>query len=211
VHDADPAHRVPTEPVPHDQTDDLQVPEGAEERSRWLLAGARRLGDAVREAGPQTGGWTWADDKTAGFWLRRITHDTLVHRLDAELAVGREVALAPDLAADSVSDLLEMFSVLPRIDDFPALAELRGSGQLLHFHATDPGLGLAGEWLARRTPSGVVWEHGHGPADAALRGRALDLLLVLSRRAPLDGSQLEASGDPQLLAHWLEHSRLDPA
>jgi hypothetical protein len=162
VHDADPAHRVPTEPVPHDQTDDLQVPEGAEERSRWLLAGARRLGDAVREAGPQTGGWTWADDKTAGFWLRRITHDTLVHRLDAELAVGREVALAPDLAADSVSDLLEMFSVLPRIDDFPALAGLRGSGQLLHFHATDAGLGLAGEWLARRTPSGVVWEHGHG-------------------------------------------------
>jgi hypothetical protein len=125
--------------------------------------------------------------------------------------VGREVTLAPDLAADSVSDLLEMFSVLPRIDDFPALAELRGSGQLLHFHATDPGLGLAGEWLARRTPSGVVWEHGHGQADAALRGRALDLLLVLSRRASLDGSQLEASGDPQLLAHWLEHSRLDPA
>jgi uncharacterized protein (TIGR03083 family) len=213
VHDADPAHRVPTcpdwtlaqlaahvgfghrwaaviverratEPVPHDKADDLQAPEGAEERSRWLLAGARRLGDAVREAGPQTGVWTWADDRTAGFWLRRITHDTLVHRLDAELAVGREVTLAPDLAADSVSDLLEMFSVLPRIDDFPALAELRGSGQLLHFHATDPGLGLAGEWLARRTPSGVVWEHGGGQADAALRGRALDLLLVLSRRAP---------------------------
>jgi hypothetical protein len=68
--------------------------------------------------------WTWADDQTAGFWLRRITHDTLVHRLDAELAVGREVTLAPDLAADSVSDLLEMFSTLPRIDDFPALAEL---------------------------------------------------------------------------------------
>ncbi len=240
VHDADPAHRVPTcpawtlaqltahvgfghrwaaviverranEPVPHDQTDDLQVPESVEERSRWLLAGARRLSDAVREAGPRTGVWTWADDKTAGFWLRRITHDTLVHRLDAELAVGREVTLAPDLAADSVSDLLEMFSILPRIDDFPALAELRGSGQLLHFHATDPGLGLAGEWLVRRTPSGVVWEHGHGKADAALRGRALDLLLVLSRRAPLAGSQLEASGDPKLLAHWLEHSRLDPA
>jgi hypothetical protein len=169
------------------------------------------LGDAVREAGPQTKAWTWADDKTAGFWLRRITPDTLVHRLDAELAVGREVSLAPDLAADSISDLLDMFSILPRIDDFPALAELRGSGQTLHFHATDPGLGAAGEWLARRTPSGVAWEHRHGRGDAALRGRALDLLLVLSRRAPLDGSRVQALGDPQLLAHWLEHSRLDPA
>jgi uncharacterized protein (TIGR03083 family) len=240
VHDADPAQQVPTcpawtlaqltahvgfghrwaaviverratTPVPHDQVDDLQVPAGAEERLRWLLAGARRLGDAVREAGPQTDVWTWAHDKTAGFWLRRITHDTLVHRLDAELSVGRDVSLAPDLAAESVSDLLDMFSILPRIDDFPALAELRGSGQTLHFHATDPGLGVAGEWLARRTPSGVEWEHGHGRGDAALRGRALDLLLVLSRRAALDGSRVEALGDTQLLAHWLEHSRLDPA
>jgi uncharacterized protein (TIGR03083 family) len=240
VHDADPATPVPTcpewtlaqltahvgfgqrwaaviverratTPVPHEQVDDLAVPAGAGDRSSWLLAGARRLSHAVREAGPQAGVWTWADDRTAGFWLRRITHDTLVHRLDAELAVGREVRLAPEVAADCVSDLLDMFSILPRIDDFPALAELRGHGQTLHFKATDPGLGDAGEWLARRTPSGVVWEHGHGPGDAALRGRALDLLLVLSRRAALDGSGVETSGDPRLLAHWLEHSRLEPA
>jgi hypothetical protein len=158
-------------------------------------------------AGPPS----WADDQTAGFWLRRITHDTLVHRLDAELAVGRPVTLAPDMAADSVSDLLEMFSILPRIDHFPALSQLRGHGQTLHFHATDPGLAAAGEWLAHRTPSGVEWEHRHATTDATLRGPALDLLLVLSRRAPLDSSRLEASGDSELLAHWLEHSRLEPA
>jgi hypothetical protein len=196
VHDADPAQQVPTcpawtlaqltahvgfghrwaaviierratRPVPTTRPTTSKVPAGAEERSRWLLAGARRLGDAVREAGPQTAVWTWAEDKTAGFWLRRITHDTL--------------------------------------------DELRGSGRTLHFKATDPGLGAAGEWLARRTPSGVEWEHGHGRGDAVLRGRALDLLLVLSRRAPLDGSQVQALGDRQLPAHWLEHSRLDPA
>jgi hypothetical protein len=78
-----------------------------------------------------------------------------VRRLaDAELAVGRPVSLAPNLAADSVSDLLELFSILPRIDDFPALSQLRGHGQTLHFHATDPGLATAGEWLAHRTPAG---------------------------------------------------------
>jgi len=240
VHDADPAQQVPTcpawtlaqltahvglghrwaaviverratTPVPHAQVDDAQVPAGAVERRRWLLAGARRLGDAVRDAGAQTGVWSWADDKTAGFWLRRITHDTLVHCLDAELAVGRDVSMTPDLAADSISDLLDMFSILPRIDNFPALAELRGSGQTLHFHATDPGLGIAGEWLARRVPSGVEWEHRHARGDAALRGRALNLLLVLSRRAPLDSSGVEALGEPELLAYWLEHSRLEPA
>jgi MDMPI C-terminal domain/Mycothiol maleylpyruvate isomerase N-terminal domain len=141
-----------------------------------------------------------------------VIHDTLVHRLDAELAVGRAVgALAPDLAADSVSDLLDMFRILPRVDDFPALAPLRGNGQTLHFHATDDGLGVAGEWLARRTPTGVAWEHGHGRADVAVRGRAVDLLLVLSRRVAPDGSGLEVSGDERLIAHWLEHGRLDPA
>jgi hypothetical protein len=39
----------------------------------------------------------------------------------------------------------------------------------------------------------------------------VDLLLVLSRRAALDGSRVDALGDMELLAHWLEHSRLEPA
>ncbi|HEU4396618.1 MAG TPA: maleylpyruvate isomerase N-terminal domain-containing protein [Actinomycetota bacterium] len=138
--------RRATGPVPHQEADDLLVPEGADARSAWLLAGARRLGDVVRELGPRTRVWTWAADQTAGFWLRKLTH------------------------------------------------------------AADLGLGPAGEWLVRRTPSGVVWEHGHGRADVAVRGRALDLLLVLNRRAVPDGSRVEVLGDERLFAHWLEHS-----
>ena len=125
--------------------------------------------------------------------------------------MGRAVAVTPDLAADSVSDLLDLFRVLPRIDDFPALSGLRGQGETLHFHATDPGLGSAGEWLARRTPSGVEWEHQHDQCDVIVRGPVMDVLLVLSRRTDLSRSRLEVTGDPGLLAHWLEHSRLEPA
>ena len=127
--------------------------------------------------------WSWADDQTAGFWLRWITHDTLVHCLDAELAVGPRGR--PGARSGRRQRLRPAGHVLDPAADrrLPGPAELRGSGQTLHFHATDPGLGAGGEWLARRTPSGVEWEHRHGPADAALRGRALDLLLVLSRRA----------------------------
>lgn len=203
--------RRATEPVPQDDTDDTQVPQDAEERSRWLLSGARRLVEAVHRTGPRTTVWSWAEDQTARFWLRRITHDTLVHRLDAELAVGRPVSIAPDLAADSVTDLLDMFRILPKVDDFPALAGLSGQGQTLHFHATDPQLGEAGEWLVRRTPSGVEWDHQHEGGDVVVEGPAQDLLLVLSRRAPLDHSRLEVTGDPEGLTHWLEHSRLEPA
>jgi uncharacterized protein (TIGR03083 family) len=116
--------------VPNAQVQ-VRVPQDPDERSAWLVAGAHRLGQAVREVGPATEVWTWSEDPTAGFWLRRTTHDTLVHRADAELAVGREVAVDPDLAADGVADLLDMFAVLPRIDDYPELAGLAGHGQTL--------------------------------------------------------------------------------
>ena len=109
--------------------------------------------------------------------MPRLTHDRYDAELRAETArfaaavedadPARPVALASDLAADRVSDLLDLFSTLPRIDDFPALSQLRGHGQTLHFHATDPELGLAGEWLAHRAPSGVEWEHRHATTDAA--------------------------------------------
>jgi uncharacterized protein (TIGR03083 family) len=149
VHDADPARPVPTcpewtlaqltehvgqaqrwvtvvlerrAPVPNAQVT-VRVPQDPDERSAWLVAGARRLGQAVREVGPATQVWSWSEDHTAGFWLRRTTHDTLVHRADAELAVGREVVIDPDLAGDD---------------------------QPLQFQATDAGLGPAGGWLARR-------------------------------------------------------------
>jgi uncharacterized protein (TIGR03083 family) len=232
VHDADPARPVPTcpawtlaqltehvgqaqrwvtvvlerrAPVPNAHVP-VRVPQDPDERSAWLVAGARRLGQAVREVGPQTEVWSWSQDHTAGFWLRRTTHDTLVHRVDAELAVGREAAVDPDLAADGVADLLAMFAVLSRVDDFPELAELAGDGQTLHFCATDEGLGAAGEWLVRREPSGLAWEPAHGPADVTVRGRAADLLVVLARRAAPAG-RVEVDGDERLFAHWLDHSR----
>jgi uncharacterized protein (TIGR03083 family) len=202
--------RRATVPVPNAEADDLEVPEDAAQRTAWLLAGARRLGDAVRDLAPETPVWTWSADQTAGFWLRKVTHDTLVHRLDAELAVGRDLTVAADLAADGVSDLLASITTLSPADSAdPQFAGLLGDGETLHFHATDPGLGPAGEWLVRRTPTVVAWEHGHGRADVAVRGPALDLLLVLNRRAAPGDAAVEVLGDGRLLAHWLEHSAFE--
>ena len=58
----------------------------------------------------------------------------------------------------------------------------------------------------RREPSGLAWERARGPADVTVRGRAADLLLVLTRRAAPAG-RVEVDGDERLLAHWLDHSR----
>jgi hypothetical protein len=118
-----------------------------------------------------------------------------------------DLTVAADLAADGVSDMLSSIATLSPADSIdPQFADLRGNGETLHFHATDDGLDAAGEWLVRRTPSAVTWEHGHRNADVAAHGRALDLLLVLNRRVAPGDTAVEVVGDERLLAHWLEHS-----
>lgn len=233
VRRTDPKHRVPTCPewtftqltghvgmglrwaaviveqratrwLPQERIDDRDPPDGADAQADWLLAGARRLGAAVRECGPSTRVWTWSREQSAGFWLRKLSHETVIHRMDAELAVGLPVSLAPDVAADGVSDLLLTIETLAAGDDEEMFTGLRGDGQTLHLHATDDGLGDAGEWFVRRTPSGVEWEHGHRKADVAVRGPALDLLLVLNRRS--EPQRGEVLGDAALFEHWLRNS-----
>jgi hypothetical protein len=76
----------------------------------------------------------------------------------------------------------------------------------LHFHATDEGLGDVGEWLVRRTPDGVVWEHGHGKGDVAVRGAAVNVMLLIMRRISPDDPRVEVIGDRALLDHWLKHT-----
>ncbi len=184
-----------------------QAPDDPEALDRWLREGADELVGAIRATGPQTPVWTWAGERRAGFWTRRMVHETAVHRADAELAQGRDFALDADLAADAISEWLQMICSAKALEVRPELAELQGDGQLLHLHSTDDGLGEAGEWIVRRTPAGPVWEHGHSKGDVAVRGPVVALLLVLLRRVPPDVADVQVLGDPAVLKHWLEHTR----
>ena len=198
--------RATAPPGPH-ELDVAAAPEDLDELGAWLRDGAGELVDAIRAAGPQTQVWSWSDDQRAGFWARRMAHETAVHRADAELALGREFDLEPELAADAISEWLGALSSPQAVEFRPEFAELRGEGQILHLHSTDPGLGEAGEWIVRRTPSGPVWEHGHTKGAVAVRGAVVDLLLVLLRRVPVEKAPIEVLGDPAILAHWLQHTR----
>ena len=55
------------------------------------------------------------------------------------------------------------------------------NGTTLHLHATDD-LGSAGEWMVQGDEGGISWEHGHREGTTLVRGRAVDLLLVLFHR-----------------------------
>ncbi|MBO3746200.1 maleylpyruvate isomerase family mycothiol-dependent enzyme [Streptosporangiaceae bacterium NEAU-GS5] len=161
----------------------------------YLRDGADRLVAALRESGPAAPMWTWTDDRTAGYWARRMMNETLVHRADAALALGQEFTAAPELAADAIAEWLDLASVL-----LAGNQALRGSGQTIGFRTTS---GPAG-WTVRRGPDGVELLSEPVPADATLTGPATTLLLVLTRRLP--SSHVEVSGDAGLAAHWLDNA-----
>jgi uncharacterized protein (TIGR03083 family) len=179
---------------------DGRLPDDPVARADWLNAGASLLIDAVREGGAEKV-WALSGLRPAGFWARRMAHETAVHLADAELAVGRDIMLATDLAADGIDEWLEWAARDP--GDEPPLRD----GQTLHVHATDDGLNGAGEWLVTGTQSGLAVEPGHAKADVAVRGPAAKLLLVLVRRLPPDEPGVEVLGDQELFARWLANTQ----
>lgn len=184
------------------------APDGAAELDRWLRAGARELVDAVRTVGADQPVWNYLGvDLRAGFWLRRMAHETAVHRADVALTVDEPFGLDAELAADAISEWLTLINSPGAAAYRPELAqELRGNGQTLHLHATDePTLGESGEWLIRRGPDAVSWEYGHQKGDVAVRGLAVDLLLVLLGRIPVNDDRVEVIGDAALFEHWVRH------
>jgi uncharacterized protein (TIGR03083 family) len=191
--------------IPFRSVPDGKFPAGPGERASWLRDGAGRLIAAVQAAGRDPV-WAFGELRPAGFWARRMAHETAVHRADAEIAVGRTPDLAPELAADAIDEWLGMMAGLmtdgaddPRVKALPA-------GCSLHVHATDDGLAGAGELTVRRSTAGITMERGHAKGDVALRGPAARILLVLVRRLPPDDPSVEVLGDPAALSRWLEHT-----
>jgi uncharacterized protein (TIGR03083 family) len=185
--------------IPFRQVPDGRIPDDPALHAPWLRAGAARVIQAVGEAGSDPV-WTPAGLLPASYWARRMAHETAVHRADAQIAVGRQPELEPDLAVDAIDEWLgSMSGVVPEDAQADALPE----GAVLHIHATDDGLDGAGEWLVRREGSELMVQPGHGKGDVALRGPAARLLLVLVRRVPADDPQVQVLGDSALLTGWL--------
>jgi uncharacterized protein (TIGR03083 family) len=81
---------------------------------------SRRLTDALADADPADHAWSWADEQTVGFTVRRQSHEALVHHVDGLLAVGAPTpAVDPALAADGVDELVTvMLSGVPDWADY---------------------------------------------------------------------------------------------
>ena len=145
---------------------------------------------------PAMSTWTWSNDKTAGFIIRRMTQETAVHLWDATEAAGMVNPIEPALASDGIDEFLTHFTG----DVAEGTAPVGGS---VHLHCSD----VAGEWTVKETDDGfgVVREHSKG--DCAIRGTASDILLALWRRQPL--SACDVVGDADVAARFIAHTNLE--
>jgi uncharacterized protein (TIGR03083 family) len=159
-------------------------------------ASAAALTDALGSADPATSVWTWSARQDVGFVVRRMAHETAVHRWDAEQAVGRGNRLDPALAGDGIDEFLEHFRP-DVLDDAPV------AGGSVHLHCLD----VDGEWTVGAEGTGTdAVTRQHAKADVALRGDAHDLLLVLWRRTPL--ATVEVLGDRAVAERFVARTDL---
>ena len=165
-----------------------------------LAAMCRRRRDdlltTMSAADPAMPTWTWSNDKTAGFVIRRMTQETAVHLWDATEAAGMVNPIEPTLASDGIDEFLTHFTG----DVAEGAAPVGGS---VHLHCAD----VAGEWTVKETHDGFAVAREHSKGDCAIRGTASDILLALWRREPL--SACDVVGDADVAARFIAHTNLD--
>ena len=162
----------------------------------WLRGGAHDVVKAVDEVGADTAVWTFIGARPAQWWIRRRLHEVTVHRADAELALGRDFALSPELAADGLTEWLERV-VAQAADGGSPLTD----GQSLHLHATD-----GGEWTLRQSGDSLTFDRGHADASATVSGDATSVFMAVVRRFLADDPRLTISGDGDVWRAWLDHT-----
>lgn len=171
-----------------------EAPDAVDALARWFGDGAIALANALDSADPAAPTWMpfEVEAPTVSAWLRRQTHETALHRWDAEAAVAVPWALDPVVSADGVDEYLSVI--------VPTLVRRRGlelPGGSAHLHCTD----VAGEWTVEVVDGVYVIDRTHRKGDAAIRGTAEDLLLALWGRRSAES--LDVFGDDAVASAWL--------
>jgi uncharacterized protein (TIGR03083 family) len=155
-----------------------------------------------RTRGPGLPALTWYDpDQTVAFWIRRMAQETVIHRIDAELAAGLPVTpVPPDLAVDGVDEVLKRMLAYGSVAWPEGFAEMEGE-HLAAEGGRDAITVAAGRtaWTVRPSPRQVLVEDGateqRGETPRVLvEGNPGNLLRWLWGRAGDDAVRL--TGDP---------------
>jgi uncharacterized protein (TIGR03083 family) len=174
--------------------DEAPEPDG-EGVVRWFADELSQVTAFLEELDPDLPTWNWAPQaRVAGFWHRRMAHETAIHRWDAQLATRLPEPLESKLAGDTVAEALDTYLAAGRRR---SPADATG---IAHLTATD----LGQEWYVRLRGAGIalldtdtLLDDDAHPARAAASGTASDLALALWGRVAFD--VLETAGDIALL------------
>lgn len=161
----------------------------------WLAASTRELLDALREAGPDRGCWTWwgtsESPQTSGAVARHQLHEIAVHTYDVQITLGSPQPLPDEVALDGVDEFLATCCATTTAWPYEPAA--------VDFHATE-----GRSWRLSVSPAGARVTRPSAPdatpatpADTTLRGTASELTLALYGRIPMDS--LKIDGDRGLI------------
>jgi uncharacterized protein (TIGR03083 family) len=186
----------------------------------WVMAAHTSLFSALAGTPPHQEVWTWTGANRDARWVeRRMTQETAVHRWDAANSVGLPYDIPVAVAADGIDEYLTWFA------GRGAGADSTPVGGTVHLHCTDvdttitpsvttnaptsvaePRSAVGGEWLVTALdPTGARFTREHAKGDAAVRGRAADLLLWLWKR---DAGPVEILGDEAVAERFRNYTDL---
>lgn len=183
--------------------DDFVPPEGAHLLD-WFAEGLHQLTAILSVTDPSTHVHTWHEaDQTVGFWIRRMAHETLIHRVDAELGHGSHTPVNPVLGADGVDEILNAFMggypPWARVTESAVRVRLESEGhswqvQFLSWSGTSPN-----SKREFKDEAGIRLVADAGKPDAVIRGPGDALDLFLWGRGSADG--LVTEGHPSVLLY----------
>lgn len=108
-----------------------RLPEGIDP-VEWYRREAARLYEVLAAADPAAPAMTFGSDRTVAFWIRRMAHETVVHRVDAEQAHGYESEVDPELALDGVAELFDVY-----ITGYPEWARFQPGDEVVAVETID--------------------------------------------------------------------------
>ncbi len=160
-----------------DQRGDFAAPAAPRDRialENWFRDTCDVL-HAALDTDPAATAWTIAPPPTVGFWQRRRCLETLIHRWDAQHALGATGPLDPALAADGVAEVVG--TMAPRQI---RLGRMPPASHAVRFRALD---------------AESSWTFGPGEPVATIQATAASLLLLLWGRLPADDPSITWDGD----------------
>ena len=169
----------------------------------WIRSGGASLLVTLRNGNPDEPMWAWGADQHLRFWSRRQLHETFVHRIDLELAVGRTPVVDPLVASDAIDEFLVN---LKSAGDFsPDVREIRGGSELIRIALSD----VAGTWTIQLLENGFGLIDSTDSPHVELSGSAKDVLMVLLRRQAIAEVSVAVKGDRTLIDYWIANSAFE--